>query len=136
MARADLRMRYKDAWELVKITEEHQGDVALPLVNEKLKEFERSAIMMILAIMLSDLYDHDMVSLERDISKILLADNGKDVIANRQEKSRLLRIFWWLISVYFCAEYSELLTKCKQVADWHNLDMNFKMEDKNGFDIG
>lgn len=92
-----------DVWKLLNV----QGSITAlsherrQELVEKVKAVQNNAVRRVLALMMGDLYDRDMDSLDRDIAKIVLLDSNEDIRAEPSERVRLLRILWWIIYVYF-----------------------------------
>lgn len=92
-----------DVWKLLNV----QGSITAlshekrQELVEKVKVVQNNAVRRALALMMGDLYDRDMDSLDRDIAKIVLLDSNEDIRAEPSERVRLLRILWWIIYVYF-----------------------------------
>lgn len=83
--------------------------------KEKLREIKNNAIRRAIAIMLNDLYDMDTERLSVDIAKVVILDHNEDIRAEPSERIKLLRILWWIVSVYFGGDNELAMRMCSEV---------------------
>lgn len=83
--------------------------------KEKLRKIKNNAIRRAIAIMLNDLYDMDTERLSVDIAKVVILDHNEDIRAEPSERIKLLRILWWIVSVYFGGDNELAMRMCREV---------------------
>lgn len=83
--------------------------------KEKLRKIKNNAIRRAIAIMLNDLYDMDTERLSVDIAKVVILDHNEDIRAEPSERIKLLRILWWIVSVYFGGDNELAMGMCREV---------------------
>lgn len=83
--------------------------------REKLREIEINAIRRAIGVMLNDLYDMDTEKLSCDITKVVFLDCNEDIRAEPSERLKLLRILWWIVSVYFHGDDGLAMRVCREV---------------------
>lgn len=66
-----------------------------------------------LALMLKELYDFDLDALTADIAKIELLEADK--VVDKRDRKKLLRAFWWIISVYYEGNVKKAIQTCNDI---------------------
>ncbi|MCM1217808.1 MAG: hypothetical protein NC548_25230 [Lachnospiraceae bacterium] len=104
-------------WELLSVQggTDHFSQEKLQELAKKVKAVRSNAIRRAFAVMMGDLYEFDIDSLEADIAKIALLDADNDVRAEASERVKLLRILWWIISIYFEGDISLAVRTCREI---------------------
>lgn len=82
-------------------------------LSDKLFEIERAAVQRAIALMLNEIYDFDLDSLTVDIAKIQLLNADK--VVEVQDRKKLLRALWWIVSVYFEGDIKKAVETCNSV---------------------
>lgn len=82
-------------------------------LSNKLIEIERVAVQRAIALMLNELYDFDLDSLTVDIAKMQLLNADK--VVEVQDRKKLLRALWWIVSVYFEGDIKKAVETCNSV---------------------
>lgn len=80
--------------------------------NDMLRFIKNDAIRNAIVVMVSDLYDPDLDALKSDAARITFADWKEDVRPEPEERQKLMRVLWWIFSVYFEGDYGRLLSMC------------------------
>ena len=76
-------------------------------LSKKLYEIEKAALM------LKELYDFDLDALTADIAKIELLEADK--VVDKRDRKKLLRAFWWIISVYYEGNVKKAIQTCNDI---------------------
>lgn len=82
-------------------------------LSKKLYEIEKAASQRALALMLKELYDFDLNALTADIAKIELLEADK--VVEKRDRKKLLRAFWWIISVYYEGNVKKAIQTCNDI---------------------
>lgn len=104
---------YSEEREIVRLVNDSRIDM-LSGLRKKLKDMKEQAVRDSIAVMLSELYSHEVDDLERDITKVVFL-REEHVEIKPSERIALLRVLWWVAMVYFEGDSSLAVKMCREI---------------------
>lgn len=104
---------YSEEREIVRLVDDSRIDM-LSGLRKKLKDMKEQAVRSSIAVMLNELYSHDLDDLKRDISKVILMKE-EHVEIKPSERIALLRVLWWVVMTYFDGDSSLAVKMCREI---------------------
>lgn len=104
---------YSEEREIVRLVDDSRIDM-LSGLRKKLKDMKEQAVRSSIAVMLNELYSHDLDDLKRDISKVILMKE-EHVEIKPSERIALLRVLWWVVMTYFDGDSNLAVKMCREI---------------------